>query len=466
LFDVIEPDCRPQCQEVFARVLSGERLDNIEVTFLTKGGREVILEGSANCRFEEDIPVSTRGIFRDITKRKRAEAALRESEERYRLLADNASDVILTLDLTLRFTYVSPAATPLLDYTPDEMRAMSLKNLATPASFASAARVLAEELAAEVTGEQDLSRSRMVSVDLIRKDGSVVCVEAKAIFLRDPNGKAIGILAVARDVTERIRTEKALRESEERLKLATEAGHLGLWDCNVITEELIFDGRYAQQLGFEREELPPCVTAWNELLHPEDRPWVVEVIEEHLAGNTPEYEMEYRMQTKDGGWKWILDRGKVVARNESGRPLRAAGTHQDITARKEAEERLGASEKLYRALFNLSADAVILVGTDGKIRDFNANGYAWFGFRPEDIIGKKFADLEALPDETKKKTTAGFARRLAGEDVPPYEVELVAADGTKGWFRIRGDILRGEEGDAIAVLVILSRAQRGEEDDD
>ena len=333
LFDIIHPASRAGCRESFERVLAGERLDNVEAVFVTKDGREVVVEGSASCRFEEGRPVSTRGIFRDVTERKRTEEALRKSEERYRLLANNVSDVILTMDLSLRFTYISPSVTPLLGYSVEEMTALTLKEISTPASFEAAAKTLAEEIAREMAGTSDLKRSRTVGVELIRKNGSSVHVEAKAIFLRDPNDKAIGILAVARDVTERKQAEEALRASEER----------------------------------------------------------------------------------------------------------------------------------YHALFELSPEAVIVLDPQGTVLDVNVNAYAWFGLRRQDIIGKKFDVFPFVPDDVKEKTLAAFARRLAGEDIPAYELDVNTPDGGKWRLSVRGEILRNEKGEAVADLVMVSRVPLPEE---
>ena len=458
LFDVIHPESRGHCAEVFKHVIAGGRADNIEAVFVTKEGAEVIVEGSASCRFEKGEPVSTRGIFRDvtarrqaeeklresearsrriietagegvwlidaegkttfaneqmarmlgydideflagdlydfmdeesrelaaaymerrrkgikeqhdfrfrhkdgsdvwalleaapivnaggefegalamvtdITERKRAEEALRESEQRYRLLADNVSDVIVTMDLSLQFTYVSPSSSPLLGYNAGELAGQTLRDISTPTSFEAAMKTLAEEVALETAGDQDPKRSRTVALELIRKDGSTVLVEAKAIFLRDPDDKAIGILAVARDITERQAAEGALRSSEERL----------------------------------------------------------------------------------------------------------------------------------RAIFELSPEAIIILDPEGTVLEVNATGYAWFGLRPQDVVGKKFEDFPQIPAEVKDKTLAAFARRIAGEEVPPYELDLITPEGEKWRLRVRGEIIRNEKGEAVADIVMVSRTPLAEE---
>jgi PAS domain S-box-containing protein len=141
--------------------------------------------------------------------------------------------------------------------------------------------------------------------------------------------------------------EKTLKEREERLQLVLEGADLGLWDENFQTGDAFYDDRWAEMLGYKLEEIEPRIYTWENLVHPQDLPRVIKNFNEHSQGLMPYSETEVRLLSKTGEWKWILSRGKIVERNSDGSPLRAVGTHLDISERKKAE-------KLQQALFQIS----------------------------------------------------------------------------------------------------------------
>jgi PAS domain S-box-containing protein len=138
----------------------------------------------------------------------------------------------------------------------------------------------------------------------------------------------------------RTQAEGALRESEERLRFALDATSEAVWDWNVETDEVFFSPRWFTSLGYEPDEFPLNVNTWRGRVHPEDWPRVSEALDRHFEGETPVYACENRLRTKSGAWRWNLDRGKVVARDEQGRPLRMVGVDVDISEQKRTEEEL------------------------------------------------------------------------------------------------------------------------------
>ncbi len=162
------------------------------------------------------------GAHIDSSKTQRMERSLLDPERRYRLLAENAADTILTVDIDMRPTYISPSITRLLGYTVEEAMAKTITEVFTPASYEVTLSALAEELVIENKEQKDLSRSRIFELDMVHKDGSTIPVEVKCSFLRDANGQPIEILAIAREVTTRKQAEEEAKHSTEKLLKAME----------------------------------------------------------------------------------------------------------------------------------------------------------------------------------------------------------------------------------------------------
>lgn len=175
--------------------------------------------------------------------------------------------------------------------------------------------------------------------------GAMKWVREKAYLEFGEDGALLGGFGVTQDVTERVRAGEALRESQRQLALALEAGQLGFWDWDVPSGRVQFGGRWASMLGYDPGETEPHLRAWETLVHPDEREAVAATLADHLEGRAAIYECEHRLRHKDGTWRWILDRGQVVTRDAEGRPLRAIGTHSDVTARHEAVEALREADR-------------------------------------------------------------------------------------------------------------------------
>lgn len=197
------------------------------------------------------------GITRDVTARKKAEEALRESEHRYRLLAENVTDVIWTMDLDMRFTYISPSVTAMEGYTVEEAMARSLDDYMPPESLEQVQKTYAEEMAKENMPDADTTRSPVLELQQRRKDGSLMWVEINVTFLRDENGRVIGFLGVTRDITRRREAEEErkrllhqLQQTDKLESLAVLAGGIA-HDFNNLLMGILGYARFAL------EDLPP-----------------------------------------------------------------------------------------------------------------------------------------------------------------------------------------------------------------
>jgi diguanylate cyclase (GGDEF)-like protein/PAS domain S-box-containing protein len=130
---------------------------------------------------------------------------------------------------------------------------------------------------------------------------------------------------------------RRLALSEQRWQFALEGARDGVWDWNLVTNEVFFSPQWKRMLGYEDHEIPGALSEWDKRVHPDDKAGAYADIGKHLKGETPYYQNEHRLQCKDGTYKWILDRGMIVSRDANGKPTRMIGTHTDITEHKQAE---------------------------------------------------------------------------------------------------------------------------------
>jgi PAS domain S-box-containing protein len=178
-------------------------------------------------------------------------------------------------------------------------------------------------------------------------------------FLKEESDLLSTIVKRIRKVVELKEAQEELVESEERLNLAIEGAHLGIWDSNLVTGEEVFNRRWAEMLGYSLDELAAVVGTWESLLHPDDRERAWEAAKAHFEGKKPYYQAEFRMRCKDGSWKWIYSQGRVMARDEGGRPLRMIGIHQDIMDIRQSRDALTEANRKLNLLASITRHDIL-----------------------------------------------------------------------------------------------------------
>lgn len=274
-------------------------------------------------------------ILRDITDRKQAEEILRQSEATKQAILAAIPDIMFRL--SREGVYLDLNAPRIADLVrpPEELLGRNLAEVLPPE--------IAKQFLEAIEHVCQTGEAQTFEYQLLLQ-GLNKYFEARLVWSGPDQ-----VLTIVRNITDRQKAEEALRLSEQRLELALTGADLGSWDLNLLTGQDITNQRAVEMLGYTLAEVEPHVDWWDKRTHPEDKERLLLAWETHLAGKTLFYECEYRLQTKSGEWKWILDRGKVVQWDESGRPLRLAGTHLDITERKQAEEALRAQYEQLQA---------------------------------------------------------------------------------------------------------------------
>ena len=216
---------------------------------------------------------------------------------------------------------------------------------------------------------------------LRRADGTLFQARLDSQYMEADDAPPLMHITLA-DITEYKRAEEALRETEMRHAQALAWAGLGTWLWNIETGHFDFSASWAEMRGYRLEEIEPDISVWKNGIHPDDLSVMREKLAEHLAGRTPFFQAEYRVPTKSGSWKWILDRGTVTERDAEGNPLRMAGTEIDITERKQTEEAL----RIAAAAFE-TQDGILVTDARSVILRLNKAFSHITGYSAEEVIG-------------------------------------------------------------------------------
>ncbi len=240
--------------------------------------------------------------------------------------------------------------------------------------------------------------------------------------------RPMGFTCLVSDITRRRRTEQALEINEERLRLTLEATQDGIWDWDVKSGKAVFSPTYYTMLGYSVDAFPSSYESWRNLLHPEDLQRTEAYIQRHLT-DPDGFVVEFRARTAEGGWKWILGRGRSVAFDADGNPVRMVGTHTDITRRKEAEQALADSELRYRALSDLTVEGIV-IHDGGIVIDLNASAERILASTRSKLQG---TDLLSLVHHEDLPTVLHNMSRAYAQ---PYQIRMYRLTGEMFWAEV------------------------------
>jgi diguanylate cyclase (GGDEF)-like protein/PAS domain S-box-containing protein len=458
------PEAYEEIERAFQKTTRGQ-FGDFELTFMRKNGeRFPVIVSPSWLKDQQGNVISYFATIKDITERKRAEEELEESERRYRLLAENATDIIWTMDMNLRPTYTSPSVTRMLGYTVEEAMAQTLEEVMTPASLEVARKVVAEELAIEKMEQKDLFRSRTLEVEQYCKDGSTVWLEVTMTLLRDEDNRAVGILGVSRDITKRKRAQEALRESEGRLRAILESVRTGIVTIDAETH-VITDANPAavKLIGAPKEEIVGSVCHRYICPAEEGRCPITDL------GQTVDNSERVLLRAEGGSCPIIKT---VVTVNIGGRK-HLLESFTDITERKRAEEALRESERRYRLLAENTSDLIWTMDMTLRYTYVSPSIMRMRGYTPEEVVGATIA--QTLTPASREVARKVLAEELAVERMEHkdlyrprrLEFEVYCKDGSTIWTEMNMTFMRDPDDRPIGILGVtrnITERKRAEEE--
>lgn len=364
-------------------------------------------------------------ISYDITDQKGAEECLVARARQYELVVENMRDFVALFDRFGKIVLSPENGVRFHGWRSEELVGTDGSRLVHPDDRAATLQLLRSVIE---TGEDGRIECR-----LAHKNGGYMWIEAVGRRVYNDRGEP-EIVVAQRNISERRRVEAALRDSEERLSLAIDGAGIGTWDWHVPTDTIAINRHWATMLGYDPGEIEPTADSWRNILHPDDKAETYALLGAHFRGDTAIYEARSRMRCKDGSWRWILDRGRVLERGKDGSPIRVAGIHLDLSDAIEAQRAIAERELQLRSLINATPD--IICFKDGAGRWMQANEADLQLFRLEGVDYRGKTDAE-LADFTAPELRDAFLTCESSDEatwqrggVSQNEEHIPAPDGT------------------------------------
>ncbi len=282
------------------------------------------------------------------------------------------------------------------------------------------------------------------------KDGSFYWMDTTITPFLDNDGKPQQYLAIHFNITQRKEAEIELQKAKERFELALISSKAGVWAWNIKTGEVNFNKRSTEILGYDSDELKLNNNTLLEMLHQDDIPRIMEVLNAHLESETDTYQIDHRCKTKSGELKWIRSTGKVVKWNEDNKPLLAVGTHIDITESKQAENELKLYSNYLKSVFDTSSDGICVSALDGKIETVNSTYLDIYGYNENEIKQKTIADF--YPPEELSNLQKHMDTLLKKTDRVHFESTNLRKNGTLFPVSITASLMQDNAGTFIAII--------------
>ncbi|MBN1531311.1 MAG: PAS domain S-box protein [Spirochaetes bacterium] len=388
-----------------------------------------------------------------LHERLEAAEALRESEEKYRMIADNADDWVYWVDQEGRFRYSSPACERITGYSPAEFddRPGLFEEIAHPEDRALVSGHLAESSKAGDFHELEFR--------IISKDGETRWISHVCSPIVTADGWYAGRRGANRDITGLKRAQEELRESDRKVRILMNNLRGVAYRCindSDWTMEYISDG-VMELAGYPAEDfLHNRVRSFNSVIEPEDRQGVWDEIQRCVARRSP-YTLEYRIRTADGSKRWVWERGRGVF--EGGDTEALEGFISDITERRMAEESLRASEERYRRTLDSMLEGGQIIGFDWQYLYLNDSAVKHGRLTKEEMLGRTM--MEVYPGIEKTELFVHLRRCMEERGTHHMENQFVYPDDSAGWFQL--SIQPVPEGLFILSIDITERKRAEEE---
>ena len=391
------------------------------------------------------------GLVLDITALRLAQERSRQTEQYYRQILDAMTDMIVVKNQGSRLDWSNRAFREYYGMTNDELRDQIDASFNQPDYTR---QYLKDDQRVFTTGQP----LNIPEEPVTRHDGEVRIFNTVKSPIFDENAGVAQLVAVCRDITAEKKTREALRESQERLDLALRGTSDGLWDWSIPTDDVWYSPRFEQLMGYEPGSLSPRFETWKAHLHPDDHGHTLAALRAHVDDANHPYDVEYRLRTRGGAYRWFRARGAAV-RDASGRAVRMAGSIQDVTDRRQAQEALQRSEERYRSLYEDNLSMYFTVSTEGQVLSVNRYGAEQLGYHPQQLVGTSVFEVFHRDDRDAVAKEVAACLAQPGE-VRHWEFRKVHRDGHVLWVAETARVIVGPDERPVVMVVCQDITER------
>ncbi|MCK9608241.1 MAG: diguanylate cyclase [Methylomonas sp.] len=274
-------------------------------------------------------------------------------------------------------------------------------------------------------------------------------------------GSGLSFGLFRRCLTKHIKNIAELEQNEESLLCVLAGSQLGFWDWDLLTGEVNRNAIWAEMLGYSLDDIAFTIQQWSDFVHPDDRAAAWESIHAVLEGRADQHQMIYRMKTRQGEYKWILDCARVIRRDEHGKALRMSGTHSDVSRLKLTEDALKISEERFRRIFETTGVGMSQVGLDGRFLLVNDTFCHITGYSRDELLNQK-KNFQAItyPDDLPMQLQ--LMNRFCQGEINRYDLEkrYVRKDGTIAWVKLSIALLRDTTETPLSLITAVQDITR------
>ena len=438
---LVHPDDRNRVDEEYRQSLERTHYWDTEFRLLWPDGSvHWILAKGQVFLDDEGHPVRLAGVSMEVTERKRVE----EQRSHLASIVDSCEDAIFSKDLDGAILSWNAGAERLFGYPAEEILGKPMSLLLPPEHLDEFPKILERIRSGACLEHHEVTR--------MRKDCRRVEISVTISPIKDSTGALIGSSAIAREITDRKRAEAALRQSEERFRLAIKATNDAIWDIDVESGVVSWNETYSTLYG-RPAETSDSWQWWIDRIHPEDREVTVGGLRAAISSSASSWTCEYRFRRVDGQWAHIYDRA-YIACDASDTAWRVIGAMQDLTERKQAEVALRESEERFRRVFEEGPLGLALGGRDYRFLKVNNALCQMLGYQEAELLQMSFTDITHPED---LRADVELSERLFRREIPFYRMQkrYVRKSGEIIWINLTATVIVDRDGESLYGLAMI-----------